>query len=266
MVNGIVIPQTNLITSTGTAVTSSSVVKKKGKKRKISKHILDAKLKSTTSTTTTTTTTSSDGTSNNSHNVPIVPSITASPSATTKNKKQRTSNQRQVKDPMDVEGYLLSWQKHHHEQQQHQQEQKNTSYENSNGTAKSSNIWKFNKNTQSWLIRHLYDSTKINKSMFTIALEYFQNSNHTNMIQRLQNDAIQRAIQYQEGIKNNSSNSTIDNSNDNSNTKTTDVTDDNNNKTAMDPDNNDEATQQSQQKRKEYKRARKILDTLKEEK
>lgn len=206
-------------------------IKKKGKKRKISKHISDAKVKSASLTMS-----PSDGIfdptdhgTSNSTNIKMIAAPLSS--TTTSNKKQKLT--KRTKDIVDVEGYLMAWK------------------QSSNGNLTSS--WKFNKNTQSWLIRHLYDSTKISKSIFVIALQYFLKSN-INVQHRLRDDAMQRAIQYQqqqqEKETTNHSNDRKDNDND-----------DDNDVNQNDKEESPEVLLEKNQ-RKEYKRARKILDTL----
>ena len=204
-------------------------VKKKGKKRKISKHIVDAKLKSASLAST-------DPDTNNETSNVLIPAATSSLSLS---KKQKMTKQKHMKDPVDVEGYLMAWKQHHN---------LSADASSNHGTT---TIWKFNKNTQSWLIRHLYDSTKISKSIFALALQYFLKSN-LNVQQRLREDAMQRAIQYQQQQQERGTT--------NQNDEGKDDGDDN-------PKNNteeDESTEMILEKnqRKEYKRARKIIDTL----
>ena len=210
-------------------------VKKKGKKRKISKHIADAKVKSDSLSSSPSGgifDSKDSGTTNNSSNVTFMP--TPVELTTSTSKKQKSA--KHTKDPVDVEGYLMAW-----------KEQQDLS---SDGIREAATTWKFNKNTQSWLIRHLYDTTKISKSLFAIALQYFLKSN-INVQKRLRDDATQRAIQYQQqqqekGLTNNS----IDGKNN-----------DNDNANENEEEELPEMLLEKNQ-RKEYKRARKILDTL----
>jgi hypothetical protein len=215
-------------------------LKKKGKKRKISKHIADAKLKSAslTSSSSGAVLDSTDSGQNNSSNVTLIPTPairTATPS-----KKQKLG--KRMKDPVDVEGYLLAW-----------KEQQDLSSDDGCSDRVGVTKWKFNKNTQSWLIRHLYDATKISKSLFAIAVQYFMKSN-INVQKRLRDDATQRAIQYQQQHhqqENEMSNHTKDgkNNEDEENTKQNDAED-------------SPELLLEKNRRKEYKRARKILDSL----
>ena len=213
-------------------------VKKKGKKRKISKHIADAKVKSDSLSSPPSGgifDSNDSGTTNNSSNVTFMPTpveLTTSPS-----KKQKSA--KRTKDPVDVEGYLMAW-----------KEQRDLSSDDISISRVVATTWKFNKNTQSWLIRHLYDATKISKSLFAIALQYFLKSN-INVQKRLRDDATQRAIQYQrqqqeKGLTNNS----FDGKNN-----------DNDNANENEAEELPEMLLEKNQ-RKEYKRARKILDAL----
>jgi WKF domain len=199
-------------------------VKKKGKKRKISKHIADAKMKHGKLDST-------DTGINDSSNVTVIPTpaaLTATPS-----KKQKLA--KHTKDPVDVEGYLMAWKK-----------QQDLLSDGSRITT----AWKFNKNTQSWLIRHLYDTTKISKSIFAIALQYFLKSN-INVQQRLRDDATQRAILYQQHQQEKGTTNHINDGIDNDDSNA------NQNETEDSPE-----VLLEKNHRKEYKRARKILDTL----
>lgn len=120
------------------------------------------------------------------------------------------SKSKKVKDPQEAIAYLEQWKK-------------------------SRGNWKFNKNTQSWLIRHMYDASLISKHDFEVLLEYLQDS-HADVKRRLCQDATQRAVRYQRHVE--------------AKPNTT--------------DKNDEAYQKmnEHEKRKEYKRARKLLDAL----
>ena len=64
-------------------------------------------------------------------------------------KKPKKSKKSKTKDPIEAASYLSAW-KHR----------------------EAGGVWKFNKNTQSWLIRHMYEADKVNKATFAIMLEY----------------------------------------------------------------------------------------------
>lgn len=213
-------------------------IKKKGKKRKISKHIADAKLKSATMAPSPSAGIfdSTDPDTNSNTIDTLIVATTAS--TTTSSKKQKLTKQKHTKDPVDVEGYLMAWKQQH-----------DISLDASSNQV-TTTIWKFNKNTQSWLIRHLYDSTKISKSIFAIALQYFLKSN-INVQQRLRDDAMERAILYQQQQQEKGTTNHNDEGKDG---------DDDKPKNKVEDESPEIMLEKNQ--RKEYKRARKILDTL----
>jgi WKF domain len=227
------------------------IVKKKGKKRKVSKHILDAKMKhATTVTTETTTFQSGDGddvsdqldTGSKALHETTIPTTSSAPT-TTNHKKQKTNKEKkEMKDPVDVEGYLLAWQ-----QQEQQSDQTLERINPVSDQPVETKPWKFHKNTQSWLIRHLYDSTKISKHTFIIAVQYFSKSN-VNVQERLRQDAMQRATQYQQQQQQVKE---ITRNDDNGKEET--------NPTAAETNQGNEL---EKNQRKAYKRARKVLETL----
>jgi hypothetical protein len=56
--------------------------------------------------------------------------------------------------------------------------------------------WHFNKNMQSWLLRHMYEADKVNKTSFTILLEYLQKLQGRNARKRVLEEATARAQRY----------------------------------------------------------------------
>jgi hypothetical protein len=172
-------------------------------------------------------------------------------------KKKRSKANSHVKDVKEAAGYLTNWKEH----QGH---------------------WKFNKNTQSWLIRHMYESEKVAKSTFTILLEYLEGLQGEGAKARISEDATRRALRYkkyseesEEGGENqNNSNSEKKDS------KLVQFTEDTKEPAAADGPNKRKKSKKEQQeandeqtrwerlndhdKRKEYKRARKVLEKLSE--
>jgi WKF domain len=224
----------------------SAATKKKGKKRRISKHMVNARLKST-----------QDGTE-------PTPALVANAESLTVVKKQKISSKlKHVKDPTDVAGYLTAWKSCTDEKQN-----------DSTPPFSSKSSWKFNKNMQSWLIRHLYDGSKVSKAVFTDALLYFGKANDAVQL-RLRQDATLRAFRYQKYISstkesyvsNSQSIGTIvdgpekdSKNNDASSSRGSNINEEKS-KTVSTGDAqwlelNDH------DRRKEYKRARKVLDTL----
>ena len=158
-------------------------------------------------------------------------------------RKNSKGANRHVKDPAEAAAYLSSW-KHR----------------------EAGSGWRFNKNTQSWLLRHMYETDKCTKATFTLLVEYLVGCQGTTR-RRLREDAARRALRYKEYERKSKSTDPDE--------KAADVGND-----AGDAEEakekkketSDEATDEARfialddhDKRKEYKRARKILDTIKEE-
>ena len=115
--------------------------------------------------------------------------------------------------------------------------------------------WKFNKNTQSWLIRHMYESDKVSKTTFAVLLDYLRSSAATTR-QRIVTDAKRRALRYKEYEKTKQESNGDD-----------DKPTDSNDKEPPAAEQDDETVWNKlndHDKRKVYKRTRKILETLKE--
>lgn len=153
-------------------------------------------------------------------------------------KKKSVSSEVAVKDPSEASQYLKAW-------------------ETKEG-------WKFNKNTQSWLLRHMYEADKVSKGTFTILLEYMKGLQGKDAQKRVLEEATARAQRYREYEKNKESNvaeSTGNTQNDQD--------------TAMKEGSKDDGdvddtsyglehwkSLDDHDKRKEYKRARRVLETL----
>jgi hypothetical protein len=151
-----------------------------------------------------------------------------------------------VKAPSDAATYLTDW-------------------ENRNdGTG----AWKFNKNTQSWLIRHMYVIENVAKGTFSILLKYLDGLEGASTRSRIRVEASRRALRYKEYTKN----ATEDNST---------TTPEEASKDEPGPNDVSKAGKQTTSskedlleeekrwgalddnaKRKEYKRARQILETV----
>ena len=159
-------------------------------------------------------------------------------------KKKKRSANRHVKDPAEAASYLSSW-KHRD----------------------AGSGWRFNKNTQSWLLRHMYETEKVPKPTFTLLVDYLVGCQGITR-RRLREDAARRALRYKEYEKKtkpsdpNEKSATGGGDGDDVATKEAAQ------KKDTEDDGNDEARWKAlddHDKRKEYKRARKILDTIKEE-
>jgi WKF domain len=157
-----------------------------------------------------------------------------------KSPKKRKIKEDHIKDPITASTYLTTWKGHQN-----------------NGDKIE---WKFNKNTQSWLIRHMYDSEKVPKSVFALLVEYLVGMQGETVKHRILEDATHRAIRYKQyekslaetPAKNDTSVNKIPNTSIQTLAGTENSESDDRIWTASD----------DHVKRKEYKRARKILDTL----
>jgi WKF domain len=165
--------------------------------------------------------------------IAMTPSSNAEPSSgavSTPTKRKQRKN-RHVKDPNEAATYLLQW--------------KDSKSGNESG-------WKFNKNTQSWLIRHMYEADKVPKSVFTLLLEYLDGLEGEATTAWLRSDASRRALRYKGYERGANTQGNLD--------KRTEAEGDTS--TSM-----DEREEQSRwvklndhEKRKEYKRARQVLE------
>jgi hypothetical protein len=212
--------QQNESSSSKSKITMATKKNAKKKRRRVSKHILNnAKTRAAAGGGASTRSQEDDGRGTNGDGPPV-----ATAAATAKKQQQRSKNNKHVKDPKEAMAYLEQWKV-------------------SRGLD-----WKFNKNTQSWLIRHMYDAALVSKHTFEVLLEYLQDC-HADAKKRLCMDATQRAVRYQRHAEKNDGGDT-NRSHDND-AATVDVP-------------ADESYQQKDEhdKRKEYKRARKLLDAL----
>lgn len=91
--------------------------------------------------------------------------------ANNKPKKSPGKANSTIKDVKEAAGYVSNWKSHRQE-------------------------WKFNKNTQSWLIRHMYESDKVSKGSFGILLEYLGGLQGTGAKERIMQEATRRALRY----------------------------------------------------------------------
>ena len=149
-----------------------------------------------------------------------------------------------TKDPIEAASYLSAW-KHR----------------------EAGGAWKFNKNTQSWLIRHMYEADKVAKATFVIMLEYLKGL-PANLRSRVVEVAEKRAVRYKEFEKILTEKNNI--GADERNKQDQEATDVGKDvvEIAQDKDDSGEDDDSRWQrldehnKRKEYKRARKILETF----
>lgn len=155
------------------------------------------------------------------------------PTAPPKKQPRKKSSKKHTKDPTQVAQYLSAW-KHR-----------------ASGTN-----WKFNKNTQSWIVRHMYEAEKLTKPVFELCLEYLGGVGEGTKM-RVVEDAKEKARRYKLVVQQSQSEITP-NKDDTKQTK----------KKPTITDEDDETRWKKlddHSKRKEYKRARKVLETLKQE-
>ncbi|KAL3777228.1 hypothetical protein HJC23_007128 [Cyclotella cryptica] len=157
--------------------------------------------------------------------------------STNKKKEKSLSPASKTKDPEEAASYLTLW---------------NQDRKNKSKSTASNGAWKFNKNTQSWLLRHMYDSDKVTKTTYALLIDYIcQGGDGTRS--RVEEDAKRRAIRYKEWEKK----------------QHDEVVGSGEEKVKEQEKQNKEeeeawAELSDHDKRKEYKRARKVLDALKE--
>jgi hypothetical protein len=163
-------------------------------------------------------------------------STTTDDAAVPSNVSKKSTKNTKKKDPEEAASYLTLW----------------NLDRNSESTTKN---WKFNKNTQSWLLRHMYDFDKVSKSTFATLVDYLcQGGEKTRL--RVEEEAKRRARRYKDWEKKQQKEGDTE--------QDDDVADEEKESTPS-PDDKDWNQLDDHDKRKEYKRARKVLDSLKEQ-
>jgi hypothetical protein len=153
-----------------------------------------------------------------------------------------------VKDPSDAAEYLANWEN------------------------RETNSWKFNKNKQSWLIRRMYEVEKVPKGSFKILLEYLRGLQGDSMRLRIRAEASRRARRYKEHVKKSSAGDEDSNGEEEVAMKGGDDNKKKDKKIVKNAPSKQELLEEEARwvaldendKRKEYKRARMILDAFKE--
>jgi hypothetical protein len=133
-------------------------------------------------------------------------------------------------------------------------------------------VWKFNKNTQSWLFRHMYESDKVSKTTFATLMDYLVSVKSVPLRQRLCENAVHRAQRYKNWEKEQAETTESSTQGDSKATDTKSSLPSSTN-TPQGGDDEDEIMEEQEawtklgahDKRKEYKRTRKVLDTLKQQ-
>lgn len=192
------------------------------KKRRVSKHVQQAK-------------------EEQAKREPVEGVVEAPAGASVKPSSPRKKKRRiHVKDPSEGIDYLQNWKAHQSDSQV---------------------LWKFNKNTQSWLIRHQYEADKVSKATFVVLLEYLAGMPESGK-NRVLAEATRRALRYKEYEKNKNDSDDAEKEEE----QKADDGSDAKEKTAAEQETLDEEARweklSDHDKRKEYKRARQLLETL----
>mmetsp|Transcript_19457 Transcript_19457/g.28840 ORF Transcript_19457/g.28840 Transcript_19457/m.28840 type:complete len:206 (-) Transcript_19457:3829-4446(-) len=169
-----------------------------------------------------------------------------SPAVQTMTKTARQPKQSEkIKDPKEAETYLSAWK-----------------YREQGGE------WKFNKNTQSWLFRHMYHAEKISKDAFTLLMEYMDGLKGSTR-KRVIEDAQRRAVRYKEFEKMQEANKNVKTPNDNKANSASMKEMESETTSTIEKGGEDDQTRWKRlgnhDKRKEYKRARKVLELFQKE-
>ena len=160
--------------------------------------------------------------------------VETSPEKDDSNKK---STPLKTKDPEEAASYLTLW---------------NLDRNNTTSTTKN---WKFNKNTQSWLLRHMYDFDKVSKSTFATLVDYISQGGEGTKL-RVEEEAKRRARRYKDWEKRQQQQEGEEQEEGDAKEEKKDLTKSQDDEHFNQLDDHD--------KRKEYKRARKVLDALKQ--
>ena len=179
----------------------------------------------------------------------------------TSSEKGKSKTNSHMKHPEEAASYLTQW--------------KASKSKDSSTRAMSS--WKFNKNTQSWLIRHMYEVDKVPKSTFLLLLEYLEGLEGKFIIDRMRNDALRRCRRHKQYCKSSTESSASEIKDETAvETENGDgINGQNSDQSAAKSKNEAETKSELEyeealwrkmddhEKRKQYKRARKILDLIK---
>merc|ERR1712166_1505922 len=135
--------------------------------------------------------------------------------ALNKKKRKQKKSKPNKNHPTEAFTYLTQW-------------KANKSNKNASSSSKVS-IWKFNKNTQSWLIRNMYEVDKVAKPSFLLLLEYLKGLEGETTKDRIKAEASRRARRYKEYSKTSENkdeegNDNIDDDNDNNNNTSSSMT------------------------------------------
>lgn len=223
------------------------------KKKKISKHVLKSR-EATTKDSLPGSLDKSPSLAANGQEQQQAPTTTTMTPVQSKKEKKKN---RRIKDPSEAATYLEEWK------------------QSKQDTNKNASTWKFNKNTQSWLIRHMYEADKVPKGIFSVLLEYLAGLEGKTTRVWIRSEASRRALRYKEYEKKHSGKQ-VEKEEKGTLEKTTNIkkeTSESTEKAATEGKLTSDEEQEDQarweklsdhDKRKEYKRARKVLESINE--
>ena len=244
---------------------------RKQKRRKFSKHVIEAKKKQQQQQ-------QQDGSDQQRQDQFPGDSINDN-----RNKKRSNKNKAagKVKDPEEASSYLKLWKQHKIARSGDASAAKEEAATSGGAAAATGggSCWKFNKNTQSWLFRHMYDAEKVSKATFALLLEYLDGmptgTGNDATKSRIKADASRRAVRYRKYEKNMEKRQKMNSHREGGEDSAGGGDGDSRNEAEdMADESNDGGNDNEEElrwkklsdhdKRKVYKRARKVLDTLKE--
>lgn len=208
---------------------------KNHRKKRISKHVLESQERKRQTDVENNLIAAADRKGPDSPTATAVATNAAATQGAADKRKEIRAASLKTKDPQQAASYLSQW-----------------NYDRENNTKR----WKFNKNTQSWLIRHMYDFDKVSKKTLGLLAEYICEGGE-GLRSRAEEEAKRRARRYKDWEKKQQQQEEeLQEGTNEANIKSTQ-------KGAQESDNLSWNELDDHDKRKEYKRARKLLDALK---
>jgi WKF domain len=188
---------------------SGEVVKAKAsrkKKKRISKHVLLSKAQAAANAANAADASSTSPGVQPTVTLPGLPSqgadgVVSAPTPQSAGKRRKETGGRE-KDPSEALAYLQSWREHSETTRRRQEGDKGAAVDSAQSSSASTTAtatgppWKFNKNTQSWIVRHMYDPDKVPKHAFELLLEYLRTMHEGSGKVRMLQDAHRRVVRY----------------------------------------------------------------------
>ncbi|KAG7349404.1 DUF2373 domain containing protein [Nitzschia inconspicua] len=209
------------------------------KKKRVSKHMLKSKERTTNHSV-------ENDALDNAVTEQITPPVTTTPNSKLSRKKDS-----HFKDPEEAASYLSAWK----------------ASQSDSGPNGATDVWKFNKNTQSWLIRHMYEVDKVSKGTFVLLLEYLEGLQGSKTKSWILSEAARRARRYKEYERRTVNDNNENDEKDDGDTKDKKIESatESAEMSPEDLENEEERWKKlnDHDKRKEYKRARKVIEVIK---